>query len=111
MTAARHSTGSSATAEGLLEALERAEFALNLAVNATSDDRSWYDEAVDADEQARAALQAASESSDIDLGPECRYPGCGLPERLHGAPPGEPPNPTRSTHRFARASSPDKEPE
>ena len=32
--------------------------------------------------------------------PVCSSPGCGLPERLHGAPPGEPPNPTRSTHHF-----------
>jgi hypothetical protein len=30
----------------------------------------------------------------------CQHPDCGLPKRLHGAPPGEPPNPTRSTHRF-----------
>lgn len=42
----------------------------------------------------------------------CRYPFCGLPERLHGAPPGEPPNPTLSTHRFVPASGePERAPE
>jgi len=39
-----------------------------------------------------------------DPRPVCAEPGCGLPADLHGAPPGEPPNPTRSTHRFRPVS-------
>ena len=35
--------------------------------------------------------------------PVCAFPGCGLPEHLHGSPAPEPPNPTRSTHRFQAA--------
>jgi len=37
-----------------------------------------------------------------DPRPVCAEPGCGLPADLHGAPPGDPPNPTRSTHRLRR---------
>jgi hypothetical protein len=42
----------------VLEALEAAEFALNITVAAESDDRSWYDEACEALETVRAALAA-----------------------------------------------------
>ena len=42
----------------VVEALEAAEFALNITVAAESDDRSWYDEACEALETVRAALAA-----------------------------------------------------
>ncbi len=51
------------------------------------------------DDAVRLAREyAALRSPDTET--VCAFRGCGLPERLHGAPPGEPPNPTSSTHRF-----------
>ena len=46
---------------------------------------------------ARSVLAALTPEA---TAPACRHPGCGLPEHLHGAPPGEEPNPTRSSHHF-----------
>ena len=48
--------GSEPLQPGLREALERAGFALDLALGATYDDRTWLDEAMAASKQARAAL-------------------------------------------------------
>lgn len=48
----------------VVEALEAAEFALNITVAAESDDRSWYDEACEALETVRAALSYAEGETD-----------------------------------------------
>lgn len=100
----------SPTTPDIRAALESAEFALSVAVNATSDDRSWYEEACKALERVQAALTPPASPEPERCGcpapgddegymPPCRYgckdpltcrfphPGCDHCRRVRGGQP------------------------